>query len=218
MTLGGDGTILHAARTFSDPTILPVRTGDSIGYKTTLETDQLVATLDELESGHELDGVSISTHRKIAAYRDGSQLQGEFDAVNEISVHHSSPTTAAVLSVRIRDGDERHEFDRVIGDGVLVATPFGSSAYYRSITGGTISQGLGVAFNNVHTPVDTPQYLQLSNDGVVEIELLESEHASGAILTRDDADETVELTLGEPVPIRHSDETVEILRPDEPAP
>lgn len=215
VTLGGDGTILHAARTFSDPTILPVRTGNSKGYKTTLEAEQLVATLDELDSGQQGEAVPATTYQKIAAYRDESQLRGVFDAVNEISVHHSSPTKAAVLSIRIQDSDEYHEFDRVIGDGVLVATPFGPTAYYRSITEGTISQGLGVAVNNVHTPVDTPQYLQLSSDGFVEVEMLESEHASNAILTRDNADEMYELPIREPVTIRHSPETVEILTLDD---
>ena len=213
VTLGGDGTILYAARTLPDPTILPVRTGRSKGYKTCLESTQLVATLEELEAGDAGVSEVCTEHRKIGAYRDGTQLGGKFDAVNEISLHHSSPTLAAVLSVRIRDGDERYQYERVIGDGVLVATPFGSTAYYHSITGGTFSEGLGVAFNNVHTPVETPSHMVVSDNAVVEVETPESEHAASGVLTRDNAEEVYELAVGEPVEIRHSGDTVEILDP-----
>lgn len=213
ITLGGDGTILYAARTCSDPTIMPVRTGGSKGFKTQLESDQLVQTLDRLESGTNEDTYTIREHRKIAAYHDGTQLRREFTAVNEVSVHHSSPTLAAVLTMQIQDGDDHYEFDRIVGDGVLVATPFGSTAYYQSITNGTFSEGLGVAFNNVHTPVETPDYLVLSSDAVVEVEMLESVHASSAVLTRDNAEETYELAVDEPIEIRQADESVEILEP-----
>lgn len=213
VTLGGDGTILYAARTFPDPTILPVRTGRSKGYKTRLETTQLVATLDELEASGEGMSDVCTEYRKIGAYRDGTQLRGGFDGINEISLHHSSPTLAAVLSVRIRDGDERYRYERVIGDGVLVATPFGSTAYYHSITGGTFSEGLGIAFNNVHTPVETPSHMVVSDDAVVEVEMPESEHAASGVLTRDNAEGVYELAVGEPVEIRYSEETVEILDP-----
>ncbi|WP_336331203.1 NAD(+)/NADH kinase [Haloarcula sp. CGMCC 1.2071] len=213
ITLGGDGTILYAARACSDPTILPVRTDGSKGYKTQLDTDRLVETLDTLESGPAEDTYTIKEHRKIAAYHDETQLCREFTAVNEVSIHHSSPTLAAVLTMRIQDGDDHYEFNRIVGDGVLVATPFGSTAYYQSITNGTFSEGLGVAFNNVHTPVETPDYLVLSADAVVEVEMLESEHASSAVLTRDNAEETYELTVGEPIEIRQADESVEVLEP-----
>jgi len=96
---------------------------------------------------------------------------------------------------------------------VLVATPFGSTAYYRSITAGHFSDGLGVAFNNVHTSADTPKYLLLSRDAVVEVEMLNSEHASSAVLTRDNADDMYEMTVGDPVEIRSTDDSIEILKP-----
>lgn len=213
VTLGGDGTILYAARTHPDPTILPVRTGDSKGYKTHLEPDELVATLDRIEAGDEGSTYTVTEHHKLTAYRDGAELEGGFGALNEISFHHASPTLAAILALRIRDRGETREFDRLIGDGLLVATPFGSTGYYRSITGGTFSQGIGVAFNNVHTPVDAPAYVICSPDAVVEVELLESEHASSAVLTRDNDETTYGLTVGERIEIRRSDETAEVVRP-----
>jgi len=210
VTVGGDGTVLHAARTYPEPTILPVRAGESKGYRTHLETDELVDALDCLEAG----AYSVDEHPTLGASRAGTELAGGFDALNEVSLHHTEPTLAAVFSVRVRDGPATREFEELTGDGVLVATPFGSTGYYRSVTDGTFATGLGLAFNNVHTPTDVPTYLGLSADAVVELELLESDTASGAVLTWDNADGAYDLAVGEPIEIRRSDATVEILNPE----
>ena len=47
----------------------------------------------------------------------------------------------------------------------------------------------------------------------VEVEVLESDHASGAVLTRDNDDEMYELDVGTPIEIRLSDRTVDIVSP-----
>jgi len=212
VTLGGDGTILYAARTCPEPTILPVRTGDSKGDRTQLEVDELLSALEAIETGQSGEEYTVVEHRKLAAYQDGRKLRGEFTALNEISVHHASPTLAAVFTARIHDRGETHEFERIMGDGLVVATPFGSTGYYRSITGGWLTDGLGVAFNNVHTPASTPDHVSVSEDAVVEVEVLASKHASGTVVSRDEDDEAYELDVGLPIEIRQSDDAVEILR------
>jgi len=209
ITLGGDGSILHAARNYDDPTILPVRAGRSEGNRSSLESDELLEALDALESGE--GTLSRRSYEQIAAYQDCEQLRGDFQALNEISLHHRSPILGAVFAVRIEDGETHQEFDEVIGDGILVATPFGATGYYRSITGGTFASGLGIAFNNVHKPQDVPVYLVCSSDAVVELELLKTSRSSGAVLTRDNADEMYELAANESVKIRAADETVDLL-------
>jgi len=209
ITLGGDGSILHAARNYEDPTILPVLAGRSEGNRSRLDSSELLAALDSLEGGDRT--LTRTTYDRISAYRDGEQLRGGYQALNEISLHHRSPVLGAVFAVRIRDGDEIQEFERVIGDGVLVATPFGATGYYRSITGGTFADGLGVAFNNIHKPQGMPVYRVCSMDAVVELELLKTSRSSGAVLTRDNDDEMYELSANAPIEIRRSEETVDIV-------
>lgn len=210
VTLGGDGTILYAARAFEEPTLLPVRTAGSAGLRTELDDDRLVEAVGAIEAG----AYSTTDHRKLTAYRDGEEVRGSFGALNEVSLHHGSPLMAAVFAVRVRDGT-REEFERVVGDGALVATPFGSTGYYRSVTGGTFQDGLGLAFNNVHAPADVPDQVGLSPGAAVEFEVVESGHASDAVLTRDNAPETVELGVGEPVTVRYSDRRVSVVSVDE---
>lgn len=213
LTLGGDGTILYAARTYAEPTILPVRTAGSAGNRTTLGDADLIETLEGIEAGREGEGYTVERHNKLAAFGEGGELRGDFDALNEVSLHHRSPVRAAVFALRVRDGGAEREFERVVGDGALVATRFGSTGYYRSITGGSFDRGVGVAFNNVHAPVETPGYLVCSGDAVVEFELLEAEHGSGAVLTRDDDPDVYEVAEGEVVEVRRTERVVEILRP-----
>jgi len=211
ITIGGDGTILYAARTCPEPTILPVRAGESEGNRSVLESDELLATLEGIERGDVT--VETYTYDRISAYQDGEQLRGGFTALNEISLHHRSPVLGAVFAVRIHDQDTTEEFEHVIGDGLLVATPFGSTGYYRSITGGTFSHGLGVAFNNVHKPQSVPVYQVCSTDAVIELELLKTTRSSGAVLTRDDDREMYELPARTPIEIRTTDQRVEIVSP-----
>lgn len=213
LTVGGDGTILYAARTYHDPTILPVQTAGSAGNRTTVHDDELIETLERIDSGSPDTDYAVDHHRKLVAFRDGTELRDDFDALNEISLHHRSPVHAAVFAARVRDGQETRTFPRVVGDGVLVATPFGSTGYYRSITRGTFDAGIGVAFNNVHAPTDTPDSMVVSADAVVEVELLEAEHGSGALVTRDDDHDAYDLTVGTPIEIRLADRAVEIIRP-----
>lgn len=211
LTLGGDGTILYAARTYHEPTILPVRAGDSKGKRARLDIDELLDSLDGLDSGAAtLDRTSFET---LAAFEGGTRLRENFEALNEISLHHSQPVLAAEFAVRVEDEGQSWEFAPLIGDGALVATPFGSTGYYESITGGTFTTGFGLAFNNIHDPLDTPTYLHLSVDAVVEFELLEQTGSSPAVLTRDEDRDAYELSVGTPVEIRRSEKTVEIVGP-----
>lgn len=208
VTIGGDGTILYAARKYPEPRILPVRAGTSKGNRAAFDVDHLVENLQALEAGN----AAITTRQfsTLTAETDGEQLADGFRALNEISLHHSSPVLAATFAVRIEDGSVR-EFPELIGDGVLVATPFGSTGYFTAITGQTFTEGFGVAFNNIHTPADTPEFVLCSESVVVEFELLSTKRSSGAVLTRDDDSSPYELSEGQTVTIRAGDRTVELL-------
>lgn len=108
-----------------------------------------------------------------------------------------------------------YEAEQVIGDGALVATPFGSSGYYRSITGGTIETGICVAFNNIHKPADAPRSIGLSAAGLVELELLTTARSASAVLARDDDPKPYEMSPGESISIALSDRTVDLVRFDD---
>lgn len=209
VTLGGDGTILYAARTYPDPTILPVRAGTSKGNRAAFDVEQLIEKLTSLEDG---SGEFASTSfRTLSAFSGGTELRGGFRALNEISLHHQSPVLATTFATRIDDDGTVREFSELIGDGVLVATPFGSTGYFRAIAGQTFTEGFGIAFNNIHTPQETPRMIRCTEDAVVELEVLTTKRSSGAVLTRDDDDHPYELDAGETITVRAGDRTVDLL-------
>lgn len=64
--------------------------------------------------------------------------------LNEFSIRNKLMTRALRFSVSV----DNNPAQVVIGDGVVVATPFGSAAYFYSVCRQTFSSGIGVGFNN----------------------------------------------------------------------
>jgi NAD kinase len=241
LSVGGDGSILYNARRYDEPTILPVAGAGSEANTVDVDEDRVSERLATLEDGDEGTDYRLEPHRKLRASSDGAPIREGFPAINDVHVHHASPVRAAKFAVRVLDranandggtghddgrtdddgghDEERavYEAEKVIGDGVLVATPFGASGYYRSITNGVFDAGLGVAFNNVHKPADAPRSISLSPAGRVETELLTTTRSASAVLARDDDTAVYELTPGERVSISLSDRVARIVRFDAPS-
>jgi len=73
-------------------------------------------------------------------------------ALNEIVIHNKNPQHGIRYRVFLDKTDLGKEF---IGDGLVVATPFGSTGYYRSITDSYFELGIGIAFNNSTEQADS---------------------------------------------------------------
>lgn len=66
-------------------------------------------------------------------------------ALNEFSVHMGRLNSAVRWQMWI-NGDPYEDGLEILGDGFLVCTPFGSTAYFSKITRGLFTKGMGVAF------------------------------------------------------------------------
>lgn len=123
LVLGGDGTLLSVARAMGDHQvpIFGVNLG-SLGFLTNAPLDQLYPGLEKILAGEGV--VDERTTLRMSLRRDGDTLV-EAMAVNDVVITGSS--TARVIEVRITTA---HGFvATVLGDGVIVATPTGSTAY-----------------------------------------------------------------------------------------
>lgn len=214
VVLGGDGSILYAARQYDEPTLLPVRSGASKGHQTSLDEADLVAAVETIEDGTEGSAYHVERYEQLEARSTNVDLPADYAALNDVCLHHREPTMAAEFGVTLHGTDSPREYPSLIGDGLVVATPFGASAYFRSITGTTFVSGIGVAFNNVHWPVDTPDYLRLAPSGTVEFTVEPADNAATAVLTRDNDPDPVPLDSGATVTVERSDREVAILRLD----
>ncbi len=72
-------------------------------------------------------------------------------ALNEIVIHNKNPQHCVRYKVFINNEELKGE---MMGDGLIIATPFGSTAYYRSVTDSFFEVGMGLAFNNSIEQVD----------------------------------------------------------------
>ncbi|HPO85850.1 MAG TPA: hypothetical protein PLN86_08340 [Candidatus Hydrogenedentes bacterium] len=66
-------------------------------------------------------------------------------AMNEFNVHMARINSAVRFQLWVNDIPYQDSLE-IVGDGFVVATPFGSTAYYHQITHGVFYSGIGIAF------------------------------------------------------------------------
>jgi NAD+ kinase len=89
---------------------------------------------------------SVVLESKVEAFVEGEKGKA-LVGLNEVNVAHALPIQAMRFDLDVNGNPQER---CLIGDGVIVATPYGSSGYFRTITGRRFSKGLGIALNNVN--------------------------------------------------------------------
>lgn len=127
VSLGGDGTFLQAVRRFLDTgaAFLGVNAGH-LGFLQEAEEDQLVAVVDRLSRSRFRVAEERLLEVTVLARRAGAEPQAVHvaRALNDALVERRG-TRALRLTVRV-DG---HDLGPLVADGVLVASPLGSTGY-----------------------------------------------------------------------------------------
>jgi NAD+ kinase len=139
VALGGDGTTLAAVRSAADvgKPVLGVACG-SLGALTATTADELVGALERVAAGD-------WTPRRLPAVVVEREAADELVGVNDlVIVRQGAGQISAAVHV---DGEL---FIRFAGDGLVVATPLGSSAYTLAAGGPLIAPG---ASGLVFTPL-----------------------------------------------------------------
>ena len=142
--LGGDGTFLHAARGIGDSGVptLGVNLG-RVGFLTKVETDDLERALDQVASG----AFVIEDRFRISAIlrrADGSHE--EQACLNEVALVRGSRVRTIQVEVEVSGS----HLATWVADGVVVATPTGSTGYSFSAGGSVLDPRLR---NMIITPV-----------------------------------------------------------------
>lgn len=127
VSIGGDGTFLFAARGAGSTPILGVNLGE-VGFLNTVPPEEAVETVAEVVEEFQAGG-SIR-HREVPRVQLGGPGISLSPALNEVLVQGHPRGHADGITVDI--SVEGAEYDRIEGDGVLVATPTGSTAYNLS--------------------------------------------------------------------------------------
>jgi NAD+ kinase len=142
--LGGDGTFLRTARAIGGSGVpaLGVNLG-RVGFLAKVESDELERALDQVRAGD----YSVEERFRISARlvrRDGSSE--EHACLNEVVVARGT----RVRMIRVEVEVSASRLGSYVADGVVVATPTGSTAYSFSAGGAILDPRLR---NMVITPV-----------------------------------------------------------------
>src|SRR5258708_7634528 len=149
LVLGGDGTLLAAARVATPLgiPILPINMG-SLGFLTSFKLEEMYPALEEILAGR--FSSSERTMLDVELHRDGNVVERQ-SVVNEAVINKGALARMIDLELTI-DADF---VCRYRADGLIVATPTGSTAYSLSAGGAPFRPSLaawGVPPIFSHTP------------------------------------------------------------------
>lgn len=140
---GGDGTLLAAELRWPGLPKVPILNSHR-GHRCIPHPPKEV--MSKLAQGT----LRHNVYTKLDAYihRANGEVSPEpLVALNEFNVHMGRINSAVRYRLHI-DGYPYENGMVILGDGFVVCTPFGSTAYFRQITRGIFTQGIGVAFKS----------------------------------------------------------------------
>lgn len=154
---GGDGTLLSAERLWPGVPKAPILNSRG-GHKCIPHPPAEVI-------GRLAEGSLVSNaYTKIeCALKAHERTERRFSALNEFHVHMGRINSAVRFRLWLND-DPYDGGIEILGDGFVVCTPFGSTAYYSQLTRGIFTTGLGVAFKSTGEHVN---HLVLPDDVVI---------------------------------------------------
>lgn len=205
IVLGGDGTLLSAARAVGgrEIPIFPVNLG-GLGFLTAITVDNLYPELERALRGDHRIGTRRMAHCEL---HRGGKVISTYEALNDIVITKAALARMIDLEARV----EKHFVCRYKADGLIVATPTGSTAY-------SLSAGGPIIFPSVECFSITPICPHmLTNRPVIVPEAfaidLHNLAADGDAMLTIDGQVGEPLQQGDHVLCRRSDYAVHLIRP-----
>lgn len=172
VSIGGDGTLISVVRRsypYGKP-ILGINMG-RLGFLTDVRQDEVEAFVQKLKAGE----YRIDSRLMLEGELSSPKSTQRFFAFNEAIV--TRRPISGMIHVKASIGEE--PFNTYFGDGLIVATPTGSTAYNISAGGPVVYP---YSKNMILTPICahslTQRPLVLPSEFEVELEMLEGEFAN----------------------------------------
>lgn len=201
ITLGGDGTVLFAARNSVDLgiPIFPVNLGQ-FGFIASIQPDNWKKELDKfLENKAELKQ-RMMINAEI--YRDNKKIFSQC-GLNDVVVSSAKGATTVNLNVNYNSLPLCH----LVSDGVIISSPTGSTAYSAAAGGPIIDPELEAM---ILTPLNS---FSLSSRPVVlspegELEIVVEKSRNKDVFLRVDGQEPIDLQFGDEIRIKKLEKKV----------
>ena len=132
IAIGGDGTIIKASHRYPHAVIFGVHTGH-LGFYANYNVDNIDELIEDINSNkfeyHNIDVISCELVTK-----NKTTLLG--NALNEITI--LTPLKTLTMDVFV----DNSFFETFKGTGLCISTPFGSTAYNKSLSGAVVDTNL----------------------------------------------------------------------------
>jgi NAD+ kinase len=206
VVVGGDGTMLHAARSLADHEVplVGVNLGH-LGFLTDIPPSLMTESLDQILAGDYSVEERLLLRAKVL--RDGEEVVA-YDALNDLVMHKWDSARMIELETYI-DGRFLNVFR---SDGLIVSTPTGSTAYALSAGGPLVHPTLAALLIVPvcpHTMSNRP--IVIGGDARIEV-VISDQHRDHAQLTSD-GQVSFALRAGDRVLIGRKDRPVRMLHP-----
>lgn len=206
ITIGGDGTILNAARSLADHNVplVGINIG-RLGFLADVSPDDINATLDNIMSGEHLKEERFLL--KAEVLRDNKVIF-QAEAFNDVIVHVRDVARMIEFETYINRNFVNHQR----ADGLIVSTPTGSTAYALS-SGGPILHADLDAITLVpicpHTLSNRPIVVKASSE--IEIIICETKQAIAQVAC--DGQTSFDVEAGDKISITRKENTITLLHP-----
>ena len=207
IVLGGDGTMLQAARDVQkwNLPLIGVNLG-TLGYMTEIELSALEESLDLLMNGQ----FEVESRMMLSGKVEGRQGTEEDLALNDIVISRSGSLQIIKFNILV-NGQFLNNYS---ADGVIVTTPTGSTGYNLSAGGPIVEPKARLIMITPICPHTLNQRsIILSPEDVIEIEI--SEGREGCVQTVEanfDGNHVVPMHTGERIKIVQSEKTTDIIQ------
>jgi NAD+ kinase len=206
VVLGGDGTLIHAAKLLAGRPvpILGVNMG-SLGFMTEVPNGEVYPALESVLAGQAI--MSQRMKLRVHLHRGGTTGAPELDAevLNDVVVSKGANSRMAELDTSY--GDEYLTTYRA--DGVILATPTGSTAYSLAANGPIVYPTMrGVIINPICPHTLTQRPLVVPDDRQVNVVLVNDARVYLAL----DGKTGATLSRGDRIQVKQSTNSVYLVR------
>jgi NAD+ kinase len=204
--LGGDGTLLSVARGAPSGTpLLGVNLG-TLGFLAGLSRKEALGRLDDVLAGKFRE----DRRRRMDVSISRGPHHGKYRVLNDAVLNREALARISTFTVAL-DGHPVAEFR---ADGVIIATPTGSTAYNLSAGGPILHPALPAI---VITPICPHSFgqrpLVVPDTTEIRVRVLGPERRDGGVYLTLDGQEGFPVLGGSPTDIRSSSSAVTLLRP-----
>jgi NAD+ kinase len=172
VVLGGDGLMIRAANSYPEIPLLGINFGN-VGFLALIERRDWRRAIDALLAGEY--AVQQGSTLQATLIREGSSVPQGW-AINDVVVR------SGMRMVDIEIYIDGHYVNTYPGDGMIVATPHGSTAYCMAAGGPILTagvKGFAIVPISCHSPIRTP--FVVSEDATIEM-VVANDHDAALIL------------------------------------